>query len=70
MPRLFVSVDVPEEGVAELRELHTRLRETDADLNLVDPEKTHVTLKFLGETDEDAVGEIEDVVEGVTESGR
>jgi 2'-5' RNA ligase len=49
--RLFVSVDLAElaDGVAVVQD---RLRDAEG-LRFTDPEGTHVTLKFLGETDAD-----------------
>ncbi len=48
--RAFISVDV--EATHKLREFEERLRGCNAPLKLVDMENIHLTLKFLGETDE------------------
>ncbi len=56
--RLFVSVDLPEtltESVADLQAVF----EGASGLNFVDPGQVHVTLKFLGEVDEEQVPELE-----------
>ncbi|MGC9308778.1 MAG: RNA 2',3'-cyclic phosphodiesterase [Thermoplasmatota archaeon] len=48
--RLFTAIDI---GARQsLVELEQRLDETGANLKLVEPENIHVTLKFLGDTDE------------------
>jgi 2'-5' RNA ligase len=50
--RLFVALDFPEEVRNALRELMERLRRDSGGARWVRPEGMHVTLKFLGETDE------------------
>jgi 2'-5' RNA ligase len=55
--RLFVGAFPPEDVAAEL---HRAVRETlaDARVRLVPPEEIHLTLRFLGATEEAAVAEI------------
>jgi 2'-5' RNA ligase len=56
--RAFISVDArPDQRLASL--LRELIR-SKADLKVVRPELLHVTLKFLGDTDEDLVGRIAD----------
>lgn len=55
--RGFIAVDI--EASDSLREFWQELRNTGAQLKLVDLDKLHLTLKFLGETREDLVPEIE-----------
>ncbi|WP_324665204.1 RNA 2',3'-cyclic phosphodiesterase [Haloarcula sediminis] len=66
--RLFVSVDL--DGLAdEVRSLQEPLADT-AGLRLTDPEQAHVTLKFLGDTDPERVGDLVAELEtAVAESG-
>ena len=52
MPRLFVAAWPPEDVIAELRALGRKDREG---VRFVPPERWHVTLRFLGETDPAAV---------------
>ncbi|WP_309493619.1 RNA 2',3'-cyclic phosphodiesterase [Candidatus Hecatella orcuttiae] len=48
--RSFISVDVEDRQLVErLVELQQTLRQTGADLKLVEPENLHFTLRFLGE---------------------
>lgn len=54
--RLFVAFDVSEEAKEELRRLQSELEKTDAKLNPV--KEVHLTLKFLGEVEEDKIEEI------------
>ncbi|MFB6106502.1 MAG: RNA 2',3'-cyclic phosphodiesterase [Halobacteriaceae archaeon] len=61
--RLFVSVDLP----ASLAESVRAVQESFADasgLDFTDPERAHVTLKFLGEVDRDRLPAVEDAVRG------
>ena len=50
--RLFVALDIPDAVRRALRELIARLRPECTGARWVRPEGMHVTLKFLGETDE------------------
>jgi 2'-5' RNA ligase len=50
--RLFVAVNLPSEVRGRLAAEQDRLRRAQADVSWVRPENIHVTLKFLGETDE------------------
>ncbi len=54
--RAFISVDI--EPTQELVRLLGELRHLGTDLKIVKPELLHLTLKFLGDTEEDLVGEI------------
>ncbi|QSG06241.1 RNA 2',3'-cyclic phosphodiesterase [Halapricum desulfuricans] len=64
--RLFVSVDL--DGLAAEVEAVQELFEGASGLSFVDPARAHVTLKFLGDTDEDRIPslieELETAVEG------
>lgn len=60
--RLFIAIDTPA-GVKEaMRATCDRLRESGADIRWEDPRKLHLTLKFLGETDETMLAAIGDAV--------
>ncbi|MFO8133671.1 MAG: RNA 2',3'-cyclic phosphodiesterase [Thermoplasmatota archaeon] len=55
--RLFTAIDI---GARQpLVELEQRLEETGANLKLVEPQNIHVTLKFLGDTDEAKIPAVE-----------
>lgn len=67
--RLFVSVDLPEGFAERIADIQEELSEASG-LRLTDPTQTHVTLKFLGEVDENRLPELEEALEtAVTESG-
>jgi len=55
--RAFISVDL--ESYPKLEEFWERLKKSDAPLKLVALENIHMTLKFLGDTDESLVDDIE-----------
>ncbi|WGI17806.1 RNA 2',3'-cyclic phosphodiesterase [Methanonatronarchaeum sp. AMET-Sl] len=60
--RSFISLDLPDEFSDEIERIQNELVASGADLNLVDPEKVHITLKFLGEIDSN---QLENVFNGV-----
>ncbi|MFW6017975.1 MAG: RNA 2',3'-cyclic phosphodiesterase [Halapricum sp.] len=64
--RLFVSVDL--DGLAEEVATVQGLLEGASGLNVVDPEQAHVTLKFLGETDEEHIPELTGELAEATEA--
>jgi 2'-5' RNA ligase len=50
--RLFVALDIPDAVRRALRELMARLKPECSDARWIRPEGIHITLKFLGESDE------------------
>jgi len=58
--RTFIAVEIG--SLEPLVNLEQALRDTGADLKLVEPENIHVTLKFLGPTPEDKVDEIIEII--------
>jgi 2'-5' RNA ligase len=52
--RLFVSIDLPEDLAEAVAEAQSRFADAEG-LRFVAPERAHLTLKFLGETDPDRV---------------
>jgi 2'-5' RNA ligase len=63
MPRLFVSVDLPPQFEPKVRDLQSHLRGTRADLKFTKPEQAHLTMKFVGNTPEERVGDVADVLD-------
>jgi 2'-5' RNA ligase len=60
--RLFVSVDLPDAFVDEIRAIQETLTPASG-IRPTDPGQVHVTLAFLGETPEDRVPAVRDAVE-------
>jgi 2'-5' RNA ligase len=63
--RAFISIDV--EPSDRMRQFHQALKETNAQMKLVDLENTHLTLKFLGDTSENHIPEIVRLMEASVE---
>ncbi len=63
MPRLFVSVDLPPPLEPKVRDIQSHLRGTRADLSFTKPEQAHLTMKFVGNTPEEHLGEVSDAVD-------
>ncbi|WP_440772128.1 RNA 2',3'-cyclic phosphodiesterase [Natronorubrum sp. DTA28] len=64
--RLFVSVDLPDDLAEPVADLQAEFADASG-LNFTDPEQAHLTMKFLGEVDEDRLpplrGELEAAVD-------
>lgn len=58
--RGFIAIDI--KSNQKLIELESEIKKTRADLKLVEPENVHITLKFLGDTEETLVDEIERII--------
>jgi len=58
--RAFIAVEVP--VFSKLDEFSRAVKGTGADLKMVNLDNVHITLKFLGDTDEALVPEIEQVI--------
>ncbi|MHC5038226.1 MAG: RNA 2',3'-cyclic phosphodiesterase [Planctomycetota bacterium] len=56
--RTFIALDIPKEVRAEVATVQKRLARTGAKLRMVDPGKMHLTLKFIGEWEENRLAEL------------
>jgi len=69
--RLFVAIELNDDSREKIAEIEKNIRDTGADVKLVEPENIHVTLKFLGEVSEERVREVQEgiskSIEGITE---
>jgi 2'-5' RNA ligase len=65
--RLFVSVDLPDALAEAVESVQDELREASG-LSFTDPTQTHVTLKFLGETDERRLADLEGGLESAVDA--
>jgi 2'-5' RNA ligase len=62
MPKFrgFIAIDI--QTNKKLLEMENEIKNSEADLKLVEPENIHITLKFLGDTDEENIDEIEEII--------
>jgi 2'-5' RNA ligase len=59
--RGFIAIDI--ETNQKIIELFNKIGQTGANLKIVEPQNIHITLKFLGDTDEKLIEEIEQIIE-------
>jgi 2'-5' RNA ligase len=62
--RAFIAVDIG--ARPELVEIESALDNIGADLKMVEPENIHITLKFLGDTDEGIIDDIIGIIQDCT----
>lgn len=58
--RGFIAVEI--DAFPKLLEFEREIRGTGANIKLVEPENVHITLKFLGDTNEDLIEEIDGII--------
>jgi RNA 2',3'-cyclic 3'-phosphodiesterase len=66
--RTFIAIELPPQVKNKLSELQTRLAKSNADVKWVKPENIHLTLKFLGEIDEDKSVKIAGIIQNIISS--
>ena len=55
--RSFIAVEI--DPSSNILKLVDEIKKTDADVKLVEPQNSHITLKFLGDTEESLIDDIE-----------
>lgn len=65
--RTFIALELPQELIAQVKEVQEQLKDAIAGVKWVTPQGVHLTLKFLGEISEDMVKQVEKVVQPVTQ---
>ncbi|MDD4955426.1 MAG: RNA 2',3'-cyclic phosphodiesterase [Candidatus Omnitrophica bacterium] len=63
--RLFIAIDLPENLKEKLSRIVLKFKKCDLDAKWVDTANIHMTLKFLGETREDDLDKIKNVLSSV-----
>ena len=63
--RGFIAIDI--DVNKNLVEFASEIKKTQADLKLVEPENIHITIKFLGDTDEEKIEEIKEIIKNSVE---
>lgn len=64
--RLFIAIDLPQSLKEELSRLTTKLKKCDADAKWVETQNLHLSFKFLGETSEDKIKSMEEILNAAT----
>ncbi len=62
MKRLFVAVEIPDNLKSELKNVQKELMKSDFPMRWIDVSNIHLTLKFLGNTDEKDIIEVDKVL--------
>ena len=63
--RGFIAVDI--EPFQKLIQFENEIKNSGAIVKLVEPENVHITLKFLGDTDEVLIDKIEEIMKSAVE---
>jgi 2'-5' RNA ligase len=63
--RGFIAVDIS--VIPKIFEFEKEIKNSDANVKLVEPENIHITLKFLGDTDEQLIDDIREIIKSSTE---
>ena len=58
--RGFIAIDI--RSFPLLLQFENEIRNSGADVKLVEPENIHITLKFLGDTDENQIDKINEIM--------
>ncbi|HDR74300.1 MAG TPA: RNA 2',3'-cyclic phosphodiesterase [Methanoculleus sp.] len=66
MTRVFVAIDLPDAIRERIAKTQTVLAQSGARLTFVAPRNMHITLKFIGEVDDETLNEIRTALEGVS----
>ncbi len=66
--RLFVAIDIDNKIKKQIGERMKQLNSPDFRLKLVEPVNLHITVKFLGEVNEDSVHDIENKISNVVKN--
>ena len=64
MIRTFIAVDFPQDYVEKIAQIQSKLK--NFNVKLVDPKLVHITLKFLGDVNENQIERISGALEGIT----
>jgi len=65
--RTFIAIELPKEIKTALSRLQEQLKKSEADVNWVEPQNIHLTLKFLGERDYKKISIISAITEEIVQ---
>ncbi|MFH0827731.1 MAG: RNA 2',3'-cyclic phosphodiesterase [Candidatus Omnitrophota bacterium] len=63
--RAFIAIELPQEIKTTLSRLQAKLKTAGADVKWVEPKNIHLTLKFLGEIDEQTIEKLNSCLEKI-----
>jgi len=63
MTRTFVAIDFPQDYVGKIAQIQSKLK--DFNIKFVDPKLVHITLKFLGDVNENQIEQIAGALDGI-----
>jgi len=66
--RTFIAIELPQEVKDTLGRIQDRLKASGADVKWVEPRNIHLTLKFLGETDEQTLNKVTAALEEIAKA--
>ncbi|MBL7156718.1 MAG: RNA 2',3'-cyclic phosphodiesterase [Candidatus Omnitrophica bacterium] len=64
--RTFIALELSDEIKEEFSRLEEKLKTAEADVKWVKPHNIHLTLKFLGDVEESKIGQIKNVLDGIS----
>ncbi|MBP2132516.1 2'-5' RNA ligase [Methanomicrobium sp. W14] len=65
MVRIFAALDLPPGARDKIADIGKEISKSEAELNFVNPEISHITLKFIGEVEEDLLEKVLDSLSSV-----
>lgn len=65
--RTFIAIELPAEVKTILSNIQAELKQAHSDVKWVKPENIHLTLKFLGEIEQDLIKKIRSILEGIAQ---
>jgi len=68
--RTFIAIELPQEVKDKLAELQALLKKAGADVKWIEPENIHLTLKFLGEIDENKSVKVTEAIEDIAKKSK
>jgi len=66
--RAFIAVEIDQPHKQKLSDLITHFKKSDADIKWVTENQMHLTLKFLGNIEQEKTQEISDILKGIADS--
>lgn len=68
--RTFIAIELSDEIKSSLSQIESHLKYSGADVKWVDEKNIHLTLKFLGEIDEEKCNKVKDILDKIAGSSK